>query len=112
MASGIVDELCPMYVGAEVIALSLADALATPTARSYVEIAVDYSDAEPSGVNLPLELLIVGPSEQCFERRMFRRALPGQFSFLPPEAGKYQLLLREVGHNRWLGKLYVDVQGD
>ena len=111
-ATGIADELSPMYVGARAIVLSLLDPLSSPRSRQYVGVAVDYSAAEPEGVCLPLELLITGPSTGSFRRRIFRRVLPTQFDFLPIEGGKHQLLLREVTHNRYVGALTVDVIGD
>ena len=111
-ATGIADEISPMYVGASAFVLSLTDPLTPALARKLCGISVDYSACEPEGANLPLELLITGPSAVSFQRRIFRRILPAQFDFLPVEGGNHQLLLREVGHNRWLGSLTVAIVGD
>ena len=69
-ANGLADELSPMYVGARAFALSLTDPLTPAQARKLVGVSVDYSACDPEGANLPLELIITGPSTQSFQRRV------------------------------------------
>jgi hypothetical protein len=105
------EELAPMYVGAEALALSV-DPNATLQAFTAIDISVDYSGADPLGVRLPLELLITSPSPTNFRRRQFLRSAPDVISFTPQEGGRFLVVLREVGHNRLLGKLSLVVEGD
>jgi hypothetical protein len=111
-ANSIADEISPMFVGARAIALSLTNPLVPAMAKSPVGVSVSYTQAEPAGVKLPLELIITGPSPSSFRRRYFRKLLPSSFDFIPAEGGGHQLLLREIGHNRWLGTLTVSVSGE
>ena len=111
MASSL-DQLCPMYVGSEALGLSLADPAATRRAFNSISVNVDYSGAGSEGVRFPLELLIKGPSVSNFRRHIYRRTTPPSFSFKPIEGGQHLVVLREVGHNRLIGKLAIAVDGD
>jgi hypothetical protein len=106
------DELCPDYVGASRITLTLDDATATIRARSTVFIDVNYDDCDPEGVVLPLVLTVTTERGTTFTRTNFTRTAPTQVSFVPREGGLYTVRLAEFGHNRWFGSLTVTVLGD
>lgn len=109
----VLDELCPPYFEERRIKLTRADPLTRARARAPIRVLVDYSACEPQGVVLPFETLITGPSgESSFVRHISRRFAPTSITFTPREGGKHSIVLREVGHNRWWGRLDVDVEGD
>lgn len=111
--SGIHDELSPAYVRGNGIVLSLADPDDTPRAFRLVAIAVDYGNAEPEGVSLPLEMRVTGPSEtSALPPKVFRRVAPGEISFRPTEGGTFTVALYEVAHNLFVGQLSIDVAGE
>src|SRR5512138_3227942 len=94
------DEICPPYYGEDKIDLSLATEGAI-RAFSQVLISVDYSRALPEDVMLPLEMIVQGPSQQSYVRRVYSRAKPTTLIFAPKEGGSHLVLLREYGHNKW-----------
>src|SRR5574341_11106 len=102
--------ISPDYVGEDRFRLQLATPV--PLALNPVQIDADYSDADPEKASLPLELIVQGPSGASFESRIFRSTKPSSFVFVPQEAGEYLIVLREVHHNRWQGRLLIDVKGD
>jgi hypothetical protein len=106
----LLDELSPRYIGEDRLTLALVPG-AEPRAFRSVEVTVDYSRAAPEGASLPLELTVKGPTSAGFVRRYFRRARPSALSFVPAEGGVHLVRLREVGHNRWVGLLEVQVSG-
>ena len=108
----IVEELSPAYVGEDRITLQLDASTQSPRANSSVVVLIDYSPAAPAGVVLPLELLIQAPSAGNVVRKVFRRIAPITITFTPREGGLHGVLLRELGHNRWQGRLRVQVAGD
>ena len=111
-APPLVEEICPDTIGEDRFVLTLSSATPTPKAFGVVEILVDYAQAAPEGVVLPLELLVQAPSSSGFVRRYYRRTAPSSVTFVPKEGGPHLVVLREVGHNRWVGKLRVSVAGD
>jgi hypothetical protein len=108
----LIDEISPETMGEDRILLSLDRTSLTPRAFQAVLINVDYSACAPEGVVLPLELLIQTPSISNIRRHIIRKIAPRTLSFIPKEGGLHGVLLRELGHNRWLGKLRVTVAGD
>lgn len=104
-----IDRISPAYIGEARIGLTASP---SPTAYAPVVVTVDYTRCAPTGLVLPLELLIQAPSEGNVIRRYFRRTLPPTISFTPPEGGRWGVLLREVAHNRWKGTLSLDVIGE
>ena len=106
-----VEAMCPSYVGAENITLALSPSSRSPRAFGVVRVDVDYSRCAPAGPSPPLELLIQAPSQANVIRRIYGRSLPTSIAFTPREGGVHGVLLREIGHNRWLGRLRVDVAG-
>ena len=104
-----VDQMSPDYVGEDRITLSLDTSTSPARALSPVQINVDYALAEPQGASLPLELIVNGPT---YLRKLFRTVRPPFFVFIPELPGEHLVLLRETGHNRWVGRLLVEVVGD
>jgi hypothetical protein len=108
-----VDDIAPSYVGEDRIAVTL-DPNSQTQALKPVQVNFDYSAAEPDGVVLPLELILqpaFGRGDG-FQRRIFRTYRPITAVFTPIAEGDWLVVLREVGHNRWQGRLVVNVDGD
>lgn len=104
------DELCPPYFGEDRLDLSLVTQGAV-RAFARLVIAVSYARALPNGTVLPLEMIVQGPSQQSYVRRVFTRARPATLLFAPREGGSHLVLLREFAHNKWWGRLVIDVSG-
>lgn len=106
----LIDELSPLSVGSERIALSPTDPLTPPRAFTPYSISVDLALCDPQGVVLPLEMIVTSPSRS--KRTLFRRLVPVELTIHPDEGGQWIVVLREVAHNRWWGRLALDVDGD
>ena len=106
------DELSPGYVKERRIKLSLDPNTGVPRARQSVVIFVDYADALPEGIVLPLILEVQGPSALSYETRSFVRNAPQSLVVTPKEGGDYTVILRENAHNRWWGSVKFTAQGD
>lgn len=104
-----VDEISPAYVGEDKISLSLDPATSPAHAGVPVQINIDYSSTEPEGVVFPLELIVSGPS---YQQKIFRKLAPPSLTIVVEEPGEHLVLFRELGHNRWQGRLLIDVIGD
>ncbi len=107
-----IDQLSPAYIGEDKITLELDPSTSSPRVFQSVQVNVDYSPADPSGVVLPLELIVQGPTKASFIEKVFRKFAPENISFKPIAAGEHLILLREVAHNRWVGRLRIQVSGD
>jgi len=107
------DEICPGYIGDRLIRITVADPTVKPLAGAPVDLLVDYSACDAlGGVCLPLELVVSDPKAAGVELTTYLRAAPRLLSFTPRRgAGTYTVLLRETGHNLWLGTLRVPVEG-
>jgi hypothetical protein len=115
-----IDEISPDYVGEELIVITRQDAEATPRAFNAIVLDIDYSGADIyGGICNPIELMISGPSADSFERdninhertTISQRTPPPSVSFRPTEGGRFDITIREVGHNHFWGHLTVDVEG-
>lgn len=107
------DEICPDYVGADKIRLSLAKSVIQPLqAFAVIDVNVDYSGCAPQGVVLPLVFTVVSPSSANFVRRLIRSSRPSAVSFVPREGGRHIVRVGELGHNHWFGVLVLDVAGE
>jgi hypothetical protein len=113
MTSTLQDEICPGYIGTELITISLALPDIEPRSFQYVLLNVDYSATdEIGGIVLPLELMVTAPTISNFRRTIFDLVATPQLSFQPQEAGEHLIVLREVAHNRVYGKLLIQVAGE
>ena len=84
-----------------------------PETRKYGTKA-DFDNHHPGGVVLPLILQVqpaFGRGVGYFEK-VFRKTRPNSFAFSVPSAGQYLVLLRECFHNRWQGRLLIQVEGE
>jgi hypothetical protein len=105
------EQITPIYVREKRIKLTLApDQI--PQAFREVVINVDYSEALPEGVTLPLELVIRGSSKASYRKRTFWHLQPSQIVFAPREGGPHFVYLGEPKHNHWHGVLKFDVIGE
>jgi hypothetical protein len=77
-------------------------------------IKIDTAQAKEHGITLPV-LVIVQPrfgDGAEYQELEYDTFLPGSFSFVPRKAGSYLVLIKEVFHNRWQGRLTVEIAGD
>jgi hypothetical protein len=108
-----IDEIAPAYVGEDRIVLTLDDPNIEILAFQPVQINIDYAGTEPEGTVLPMELVLAGPLTGQHKRRLFTRARPSSVIVVPEwQGGEHFVLLRELGHNLWQGRLLFDVEGE
>lgn len=107
-----IDEISPAYIGEDKLTLKLANPDAKPTTWQPFQVDVDYSAADPEGVILPMELVLQGPNPPDHKRRLFTRERPSSFVLVPEAKGPHFILFRELGHNRWQGRLLIEVEGE
>lgn len=107
-----IDEIAPAYIGEDRIRLTLDEDLRHPRAHALVVVHVDYVETMPQSVVLPLEVTVTRPNGQFLLRRVERRRAPATVAFTPREGGAFLVRVAEIGHNRWWGRLRVDVAGD
>ncbi len=109
----VVDDISPTYIGEDRIKLSLSPDTPNPKAFSPVQLDIDYGDADPEGgIVLPLELIVSAPSPANFRRDIIRRSLPSSIIIKPQEGGEHLVILRECGHNKFVGIFILAVAGD
>ena len=108
----IIDEICPPTVGERRIGLTLATDSLSPRAFNPITLYVNYDACEPEGLVPPLELTIIAPTRQNFQRAIFIRTQPETISFRPREGGMHVVRFGEVGHNRWFGYIEINVAGE
>ena len=107
-----IDQISPPYVGADMIALKLSKPDIAPLAWQPIQVEVDYTATKPTGVVLPMELVLQGPDPEDHKRRLITRAAPESFVLVPEVKGPHFILFRELGHNRWQGRLLIEVEGE
>lgn len=108
----LVDDISPSYYGEDRLRLTLADPNQLLQAFRHIIIAVDYAGALPEGILLPLEFTVTAPSGVNSRRTVFRRFAPPELAFSPREGGSHLLRLAEQFHNRWVGLLVLEIEGD
>ncbi len=108
----LIDDISPTYIGEDRIALALADVNTAVLAFVPFQVDVNYTAAMPEGLVLPLELVFQAPSGEVVTRKIFERTRPSSLLLVARQRGQHFVLLREQFHNRWQGRLVVDVQGD
>lgn len=112
MGSAWQDEISPRYLREDRIDLELDSSNPAPAAFQSLLINVSYARTLPQHVMLPLILEVSGPSSDSYQRREFTRAPPATLVITPREGGPHVIVLREVAHNRWFGRLSVQVAGE
>jgi hypothetical protein len=126
------DDLSPDYLGEDRIELTLNERIVAanmvvpgntsyttpvqpppPDLRAFnlVTVFVYYDECLPEGVVLPLEMIVRGPSDGSYQRRIYSRIVPPILTFKPREGGPHFIMLREVAHNRWWGRININVWG-
>ena len=105
------DLISPATVGEDRIVVTLTDADRRPTANISFAVELDYSACLPSGASPPIEVVFQGPDTSIRERRIFR-VLPSTVVLTPRAGGPHLILVKELHHNEWQGRLVVDVVGD
>jgi hypothetical protein len=98
------------------ITLTMPDS-ESPRANQAFSVGFDYSKAGKYGVVLPLEIIVqpcFGPGGvgSGYRRVVFRRIVPDSYMLKLPSAGLYLIVLREMFHNQWFGRLEVEAAGD
>ncbi len=112
MAGPSMEELSPRTLREDRIDLELDASVTTVAAFSSVLVNVSYSRTLPQGVLLPLIFEVQGPSAESYQKRVFYRHAPSSLVFTPVEGGPHLVALREAAHNRWWGRLHLDVEGE
>lgn len=107
-----IDELAPAYIGEDKITLQLDDPAVSLVAFEPFQVNIDYTATEPYGLQLPLELVLQGPRAGQHHRRLFHHSRPSSVILIPEQGGRHFILFRELYHNRWQGRLMVDVDGE
>lgn len=111
------DILSPVFVGEDRITLTVNENSKPLLSFKIITINVNYDLAGEEGISLPLEFILQpgfggGGEANGYQQKIFRRTAPETISFTVPSAGQYLLLLREIHHNRWQGRLIMTVEGD
>ena len=110
------DMLSPKNVQASKISLALLPNSEPLLPYVPITVTVNYDDGDPEGVSLPL-VFVVQPGGKGgvaggYKRTVYSRIKPTALTFTVPGAGSYLVSLSELFHNRWQGRLVLDVQGD
>ncbi len=106
-----IDEISPNYVGEDKITLSLHDPQSQLLANVPFQIDINYDGASGAGIMLPLEL-IVNDSGGKESRKTFTRTKPSSLLLKLSTRGPHSILLKELYHNRWQGRIIVTLQGE
>ncbi len=106
------EDISPDYLGEELISVELAEPDLKPSTGQVVQLSVGYSKTGEAGIVLPIEIIVQSPVAEGFESHVFRRSAPTSFVFTPIAAGPHLVLVRELFHNYWFGRLVFDVAGD
>ena len=113
--SEIVDSISPAYIGSDKFILEVDEASKPLVSYNLITINIDYSEADPTGVVLPI-IIVVQPGfgdGTGYIKKSFSRSAPSSFTFYASVgAGEYLVLVREYGHNQWQGRLIITVAGD
>ncbi len=115
--TALIDIISPTFLGESCIKVSVDPSCEPLMAFRPVMVDFDYAGAAPEGIALPLEL-IVQPALSAaadaggYHRKVFNRHPPTSYTFAVPSAGDYLVLIREVAHNQWQGRLVITVGGD
>jgi hypothetical protein len=113
----LIDIISPVTIGSDKITLTVDDGSLPLQTFKPITVNIDYTPAGTDGINVPLELVIQpesgdGGAGNGYFRDVYYRAAPDTITFTPSKANKYFILLKEMFHNRWQGRLIVDVAGD
>lgn len=112
--SEVLDAISPETIGEDKIAITVDPSSQPLLVNRVITLHFDYSATYPEGVVKPLKLHVqpaFGDGTGYFEVE-FHRSVPRSYAFTLPGAGQWLVLLREIGHNSWQGRIVLDVGGD
>ena len=111
--TGILDILSPLYIDEDKFTLEL-DSVSVAIALQPMTLNINYDEADPEGAMLPIEVIVQPPTEDGtgYIQKIFRNFIPSSFTFTPINAGDHLVLVKELGHNRWQGRLLITIEGD
>lgn len=110
-----IDFMSPLYIGEDKVRVTVDPSTDPPTAGKPVTLNFDYTDAdEAGGLVLPLVLTVQPPGVEGvgYVTHTFTRHRPSSYTFTARDAGTYFILLKESAHNRWQGRLLMEVAGE
>jgi hypothetical protein len=109
-----IDAIAPPEIGEDRFSLSVNSLCLPLLALNQAIIDIDYSAAGSVGFELPIEFIVQPPSNDGsgYVRRVYRKHAPPSIAFMPITAGRHLILVKECCHNRWQGRLVIDVGGD
>lgn len=108
----LLEEISPETIGEDRIDLRLDDGNLSPRAGQIITVNIDYSRCAPDGTRLPIELVVQAPSPLGFVQRTFTRTRPTSITFRAREGGGHLVMVRELAHNRWFGRLRIAIAGE
>lgn len=113
--SDVINKISPVYIGEDRFVLTV-DPISLPLlSYNFITININYDDADPEGVVLPL-IATIQPAfgdGTGYIRKVYKTTAPSSLTFQASVgAGDYLVTVREWGHNRWQGRLVVTVAGD
>ena len=111
------DTLSPTYVGADRISLEVDTSSEPLQPFKPITINIDYTDGGEAGIHVPIETIVQpggdkGGDAYGYHYKVHRRTPPDTITFTVPSAGLYLVVVREIHHNRWQGRLEINVEGD
>ena len=117
MANETLDRVSPAFVGEDRISIEIDEGsflAGNLFVLRPITLQFDYSDADPDGVILPIEIVIQPKfgDGTGYIRQVFSRVVPKNFTFKATGAGAYLILIRELFHNQWQGRKVIQVEGD
>jgi len=112
-----IDTIAPTYIGKDAISLNINEDSEPLQAHKVLQIDIDYTNCGEEGVSVPVELIIQpgfggGGTANGYTNKIYRRTAPSRILYRPPQGGEYLILLREIHHNRYQGRLLIEVAGD
>jgi len=109
-----IDSISPTFIGADMIDITIDDVSKPLTVGKVITLNFDYARTLPGGVTRPLKLVIQPAfgSGAGYVEETFDTFIPSSFAFRVQGAGQYLVILREVYHNQWQGRVLLDVAGD
>lgn len=107
------DRFDPDNIGEDRIIVSLDSGQQAPLAGRPVSVSFDYARADAAGGVQGTVVVAVQPAlgdGEHYQSEIFT-APPVAFTFVPRHAGPHLLTIRESAHNRWQGRLLIEVGG-
>lgn len=110
-----IDDISPRFVGEDRITVTLDPTSDPPFVERPITVNFDYSAADvDGGVVPPLTVKVrptFGDGTGAIDKT-FSGPRPSSFTFRLFGAGRHLIVIKESAHNRWQGRLEIDVQGE